>query len=580
MKHLISILILFFLFCSNVFSQRKITVDFQQEVGTIKNLLGVNRGPDAKLQGYLDGGVTSIRLHDDRASDYQNYSDFWNFDPATNKFTTINTGFDPENPDHYNWLQLDSRINTIVNNGMEVYFRLGISWPDNPGFPTPPLTPPLDPDGFGFTKFAELCRRTVLHYNHAWANGFAHNVQYWEIWNEPAGEFWQGSPLQFYKMYAAASLALKSTDPNLKVGGPGALPATIVVPNDEYFKTFLQYLRDNKLPLDFYSWHLYGAENPYGVKYWAEIVRRQLDDLGFVNAESHITEINYTLAEASKLMDDNARGAAYLLSNLLTLQEAPVEKMYWYPGLALFDDDAGGQPQYNRNAYGFETFSLIYQNTPIQLQSTGSDVVEGHWDADTTNFMVTAGKSVSGDKLYLAISNYRSDYRDYNIQLTNLPWSATDQIKITTNIVREPSDSFTESTNIQAGDVSLLLSVREMPSPSVTLIRLEKVDASHINLLNTVSAHFRLEQNYPNPFNSTTAIRYELLKTGQVELSIYDGQGKKVRTLLNQRQVAGAHSVKWDGKNEQGNPVSTGVYYCQIRANHSSPVTRKMTLIK
>jgi xylan 1,4-beta-xylosidase len=57
-----------------------------------------------------------------------------------------------------------------------------------------------------------------MHYNQGWANGFHYNIRYWEFWNEPEG-FWSGTPEQFYSLYEKTARALKSVDPNIKVGG-------------------------------------------------------------------------------------------------------------------------------------------------------------------------------------------------------------------------------------------------------------------------------------------------------------------------------------------------------------------------
>ncbi len=582
MKHLIIIIIILLNFFSNStgFCQREITVDFENEIATIKNLLGVNREPGNKMLGYKEAGVTAVRMHDDRVNDYQYYSDFWNYDPASDSFSSINTDFDPTDPSQYHWDEFDKKVNAIVENEMDVYFRIGISWPSNPNFATPPLTAPLDPDGVHFTNFAELCKRTVMHCNEGWDNGYHSNIQYWEIWNEPGGIFWKGSIIQFYRMYEAVSQTLKSYDPNLKVGGLGAVPSTIVRPKDEYFKNFLQYMSDNNVPLDFYSWHLYGAKNPYGVKYWAEIVRQQLDVLGFTNAESHISEINYELGEAQKLLEDNAAGTAYLLSNLLTAQESPVDKMFWYPGLALFNDDDQNTPQFKCNAYALKTFSLIFENTPIQIRTTGSHVVESNWQADTTNFMVLAAKSENDNKIYLAISNYKSDYQNYEISIHNLPWLAADQIKITKNIVIGPSDKFTETTTYQSGGNTMNISVNDMPSPSITLMRLEKEAGSGVKNKNNAPENFHLYQNYPNPFNSSTAISYQLSAVNHVKLTIYDVLGKKIRTLINNNETAGEHSVGWDGKDDLGNPVSSGVYFYKLKLNDNFVQIKKLTFVK
>ena len=90
---------------------------------------------------------------------------------------------------------------------------------------------------------------------------------------------------------------------------------------------------------------------------------------------------------------------------------------------------------------------------------------------------------------------------------------------------------------------------------------------------------FTLEQNYPNPFNPTTAIPYQLATVREVKLAIYNQRGQKVRTLVNQRQQGGNYKVQWDGRNEQGDNIASGVYlYSLITDNFVE--TRKMILLR
>jgi plastocyanin len=90
---------------------------------------------------------------------------------------------------------------------------------------------------------------------------------------------------------------------------------------------------------------------------------------------------------------------------------------------------------------------------------------------------------------------------------------------------------------------------------------------------------FRLSQNYPNPFNPTTTIRYQLPERTEVSLKIFDITGHEVRTLVRERVVAGEHSVTWNGTNNQGNPVSSGVYLYQLKAGNRTE-SRRMLLLK
>ncbi|NOZ60129.1 MAG: T9SS type A sorting domain-containing protein [Calditrichaeota bacterium] len=91
---------------------------------------------------------------------------------------------------------------------------------------------------------------------------------------------------------------------------------------------------------------------------------------------------------------------------------------------------------------------------------------------------------------------------------------------------------------------------------------------------------FALSQNYPNPFNSSTTIRYQLARAGRVEIAIYNVLGEKIRSLVNEEKQSGTHSVVWDGKDDTGNLVSTGVYFYQLRVNDTRSYVRKLSFLK
>ncbi|MGB8656706.1 MAG: M6 family metalloprotease domain-containing protein [Candidatus Zixiibacteriota bacterium] len=90
---------------------------------------------------------------------------------------------------------------------------------------------------------------------------------------------------------------------------------------------------------------------------------------------------------------------------------------------------------------------------------------------------------------------------------------------------------------------------------------------------------YELKQNYPNPFNPTTQISYSLPRDGQVKLEIFNVIGQKIRTLVDQVQKRGDHAVTWDGDNDQGYPVSNGIYFDQLSAGNVRE-TNKMVLLK
>jgi hypothetical protein len=90
-----------------------------------------------------------------------------------------------------------------------------------------------------------------------------------------------------------------------------------------------------------------------------------------------------------------------------------------------------------------------------------------------------------------------------------------------------------------------------------------------------------LGQNYPNPFNPATTIAFELPsgRNHRVSLAIYDVTGARVRTLIDGTMPGGRHTAAWDGRNQAGSPVSSGVYFYRL-AGRDRTETRKMVLLK
>jgi len=112
----------------------------------------------------------------------------------------------------------------------------------------------------------------------------------------------------------------------------------------------------------------------------------------------------------------------------------------------------------------------------------------------------------------------------------------------------------------------------QIPTCSVTGIESEQSPASPTD--------FSLEQNYPNPFNPETALSYQLPAQSDVRLDIYNSLGQKVRTLENGRKAAGRYILKWDGRDDAGKPVTSGVYLYRLQAGKKFARSRKMLLLR
>jgi hypothetical protein len=93
------------------------------------------------------------------------------------------------------------------------------------------------------------------------------------------------------------------------------------------------------------------------------------------------------------------------------------------------------------------------------------------------------------------------------------------------------------------------------------------------------SSALALHPNHPNPFNPSTTIRFDIAARGRVTLRVYDVHGALVRTLLDETRDAGPSSASWNGRDDLGRGVSSGLYFSRIESNGESR-TRKMVLLK
>lgn len=99
-------------------------------------------------------------------------------------------------------------------------------------------------------------------------------------------------------------------------------------------------------------------------------------------------------------------------------------------------------------------------------------------------------------------------------------------------------------------------------------------------IITGVIDRFSLSQNYPNPFNTKTGIKYEVPEAGYLEFVIYNILGEHIRTLVDGYNQPGTYEVIWNGKNDSGQPVSSGIYFYKLKASNGLSIIRKMILIK
>lgn len=334
-------------------STAEVVVDCQAVLGPVKPMNAVNNGPTVKTPAgdqkrgnfdeYRAAHIPFARTHDSNlCTEYGA--------PHTVDISAVFPDFDADetDPGNYDFVCTDRYLDAIRRTGTEVFFRLGQSIEHGPK--KYHILPPKD-----FTKFARIAEHVIRHYNEgwgwrrddsfttvntAWSNQF--EIVYWELWNEPdldpsdAGlpenpRCWGGTTTNFFQFYSIAAKHLKAQFPALKIGGPA------ICGREVWAKRFLTYCRDNKVPLDFFSWHIYTTD-PRKMAEKAVRFRKMLDDAGYVKTESILDEWNYVKGWGDDWVHSvevesgrfNQKGAAFIAAAMVDCQYAPVDMLMYY----------------------------------------------------------------------------------------------------------------------------------------------------------------------------------------------------------------------------------------------------------
>ncbi len=319
-----------------------INVDLTKKDGRILPLHGVCCAPYSRNQGaaqptlkrlFREAKIPLCRLHDCCGAYGGTY-----FVDITNVFPD----FDADENDHksYDFYYTDEYISAIQDSGCEAYYRLGetIEWSSRKDRTKVPAD---------FGKWARICEHIVAHYTKGWANGFSYDMKYWEIWNEPENPgsplgrcMWGGTKEQFFDLYRITSKHLREKFPEIKIGGFGSCGFYPITRGDKvpdsykefivWFEDFLAMVRDEKLPLDFFSWHIYTSDERELLAH-AKYVRKTLDKYGFSKVESHLNEWNLGDEGHGFAAKHTLEGASFNGAVFLMLQkEKLIDKAMYY----------------------------------------------------------------------------------------------------------------------------------------------------------------------------------------------------------------------------------------------------------
>ena len=378
--------------------------DTTKKGGCFKILNATNGGPwhrryindqyRTNLQAYKAARIPYSRNHDSGVEGIYG-------GPFSHDITRIfpDFGADVDDPASYDFACTDESILTTLDAGTETFFRLGQTIEHQ--IKKHGTLPPPD-----FCKWAQICEHVIRHYNCGWADGFRLNIQYWEIWNEPDQDpddcpnkrTWGGTKAQFFDLYEIAATHLKACFPQLKIGGPA------LTFDEQWAAEFLARMRQNNVPIDFFSWHLYCTE-PRDMIAKAERLKALVVDHGYADAEMILDEWNYVKGWSDAFQYSvntihGVKGAAFTMACITAAQKCDALDMLMY-----YDT----RPSVFCGAFDFYTYEPLKGYYPLFWYGMFYDMdAEIRCVSDPDNVYTLCGTDKNG-KLLCVVTHYTDD---------------------------------------------------------------------------------------------------------------------------------------------------------------------------
>jgi len=237
-------------------------------------------------------------------------------------------------------------------------------------------------------------------------------------------------------------------------------------------------------------------------------------------------------------------------------------------------------PDFERSIFRHivEGEDTLYHNRMAHLEAAGglgwSSIIE--MSSDTTDTLIEGYHVI---RPYFRLQLIPMEPRDQRwwegnrVLLVTMTFRVEDEMMLCIDSVSWPPGSNLSFTRIDAETY-----IPRIENPwclNITYSSVKEIEGATENK----PKHFSLTQNYPNPFNPVTNFRFSLPKPTHVEIKIFNIMGQRVKTLVDGDMEAGIYVVDWEGRDEKGNPVSSGIYFYRMQAGEFSDM-KKMVLLK
>ncbi len=228
--------------------------------------------------------------------------------------------------------------------------------------------------------------------------------------------------------------------------------------------------------------------------------------------------------------------------------------------------------------------ALSSTKTPITLDFTISDATETGFDVSTTIEFLGELRGDLDLRIHYIITETNIAYHWEGAFALDSLFDVVRAILPNYDGVAVSGSTFTDEEHFDidpswnANNCYLIAFVQDGTNGEVFYSKEAKILPSGITEKTDIPEKFALSCN-PNPFNSASAIKVNIPKNGRIKLAIYDIKGNIVETIADGEFSAGAHTFRWDGNDDNGNSLSTGIYFVRLDTENST-IVRKIALIK
>lgn len=390
-----------------------VRVDFTRPLGRdIRRLNGGNLGPSLTESGIRDTReeFASLRIPLTRTHDVALSNPGLRLCDIQMIFG--NAKADAADPDNYYFKATDDYLQSILDAGSEILFRLGTSIEHSR---THYATEPM----MSNEKWAEVCAAIIRHYNRGWADGHRWNIRYWEIWAEPDvnPRMWAKSFKEYLPLYEVTARRIKREFPEVKVGGPALAhfhpKLTDLGSPDDNCHVFLSFCRERKLPLDFFSWHIYTMKLE-GLLAEPVAMRKVLDSHGFGKTELFLDEWHFWCHRFDKFgqLDPevglcSANASVHALAALTGWQDLPLDQACFYT-IGPYYDGWGAWDSCMAKTRLFHAFRMFAKmlDFPHRVAT----------ESPSVGVQVLAGRADDG-RMAALVSNFKSGEKEVRLTL-------------------------------------------------------------------------------------------------------------------------------------------------------------------